>query len=390
MEAKKIYEARIKRVATTLNFQEPDMVPIMTMLGTWVAHHNGQSILDVDFDAAGLKAAYIRFARDFDFDAISAPTACRWGAVYSCLGSTEFSFYNEKGVPHPGVQHIPRCNMEASEYPELIADPYKFIVEKILPRKYAALRAPEPRRTMNLAKGAIAWFNYLQNVLRPTAFGIASECGLPIFFSSSTLMPMDVIADYFRGFEGVLMDVRRHRQELIDACDALHPLMLATAIGGKEAEAYPTVFIPLHIPTFMKPKDFEDVYYPSFKRMLLDIIGAGRRPTLFMEGDWIPYAEFFQDLPKAAVVGMFEHGDHKVIKKRFGSVIGLVGGMPLQTLNYGAKAEVVSLTRRLIDDMAPGGGWIFGFDKSWLAPNDAKAENLQAAVETVRTYGVYK
>ena len=389
MDAQKTYEGRMDRVATTLNFQKPDMIPIMGMLETWTAHHNGVSILDIDFSAQGLIDAYSRFARDFDFDAIGAPIGCRWGPIYSSLGSTEFSFYNEKGTPHPGVHHIGRCNMEDSEYPELIKDPLKFIMEKLLPRKFPALRVPEPRRSMVFAKGAIQWFDYFQSAMGPTAFTLASKYGLPIFFSSSTEMPLDVMADYFRGFQGVVMDVRRRKQELIEACEALYPIMLAAAIGNQVSSAYPTVFIPLHIPTYLKPKDFEDVYYPTFKRMLNDIIKVGRRPALFMEGDWAPYAEFFQDLPKGAVVGMFEHGDHKAMKKNYGNTIALVGGMPLQTLNYATKEELTKLTRQLIDDMAPGYGWLFGFDKSWLAPNDANAENLWTVIETVRKYGVY-
>ncbi len=390
MDMQKRYADRVKRLAAALNFEKTDCIPIMGMVETWAGHNNGMSILDICCDAEKLKASYLHFAKEFDFDAIGSPMGCRWAPVYSALGSTEFSFYNEKGAPHQGVQHLGRCNMEASEYPELIADPYKFITEKLLPRKYPALNVPEPRRSLNFAKGALLYVDHIFNALIPTCMAVGQQYGLPIFMNSGTEMPLDVMCDYFRGFQNIIMDTRRHRKQVIEACEALYPILLAGAIGNQAPEMFPTVFIPLHIPTYMNTKDFAEVYFPTFKRMIIDIINAGRRPYLFMEGDWAPYAEFFQELPKKKIVGLFEYHDYKAMKKNFGDTIALIGGMPLYNLNYDSKAQVIDRTKRLIDEMAPGGGWIFGFDKSWLSSNDANADNLKAVVETVRTYGVGK
>jgi len=385
-----IFDRRVKRLATSMNLQEPDCVGIMPMIGPWAAHIINNDSLSLAFDYQGLSDVFLNIAREFDLDAINPPTGCRWGPIYSSLGSTEFSFYNEKGAAHPSLHHIGRTNMHASEYPELIADAYRFICEKLLPRKYPALNVPEPRRSMILAKGAIQFSDYQMNGLGPLIKRMREEFGMPVYNSSATLMPLDLLADYFRGFTGITLDIRRRPDDVLAACEALVPLTLACAIGNREAQDFPTTFIPLHIPTYLKPKDFETFYFPTFKAMIAGVVKAGRRVTLFMEGNWLPYVEFFQELPKGKVNGIFEYGDALEMKKGFGNVICLIGGMPVQLLNYGTRQEVIDHTRRLIDDMAPGGGWILGMDKSMLAPNDGNPDNMKAMIETVRKYGVYK
>ncbi len=389
--AQKILESRIARLTAAMNLREPDRVPVVALVNSWAAHYTGKSLMDFAFayDAGTLKESYTRFARDFDLDAITPPGGCRSGPLYSTLGSTEFSFFQTDGSSHPGVQHLGRTNMEAAEYPALIADAYAFTVDTVLPRRFPALQGSAPRRMMNLAKGALQYSEFVARSVAPVADFIRQEFGMPVFTSSATEMPLDLLADYYRGFSGLTMDIRRCPDQVIAACEALLPLLLAAAIGNKKQEDFPTVFIPLHIPTYLKPKDFGTFYFPTFKAMIEGIIQAGRRPTLFMEGNWLPYAEFFQELPKGKVNGIYEHGDHREMKKLFGNVICLIGGMPLQLLHYGSKDEVVAHTRRLIDDMAPGGGWILSPDKTLLSANDAKAENIQAMLATVREYGGY-
>ncbi len=390
-EVQELLQKRITRIVTAMNnTKEPDMVPIMPLVETWTAYNYDRNLLDITFDLDGLYDTFTRFARDFDIDAFAPPLGCRWGPLYSALGSSEFSFYNEDGKPHPGVQHLPRSNMSIDEYPELIADPLKFMIDKYMPRRWTALTQPEPRRSLVLAKAALQYSQYFSMGIGRIASTCITEIGVPAYLGSSTFMPLDLMCDFFRGFEEVCLDVRRHRKELIAACDAIYPLMLTTAIAGQEPCDIPAVFIPLHIPTFLRPKDFKEVYFPTFKRMIEDIVAAGKRPHLFMEGDWTPYFEFFDELPKNKIVGMFEFGNYKQFKDTYGSMMCLMGGMPVDLLNYGTKEEIIKHVREVIEIMAPGGGWIFGFDKAALSPNDCNPDNLRTAIETVRKYGVYK
>ena len=62
---------------------------------------------------------------------------------------------------------------------------------------------------------------------------------------------------------------------------------------------------------------------------------------------------------------------------------------PTQLLRSGTQRECEDKAKELVDAMAPGGGYIFDIGRTLLTNNDAKIENLQAVVKTVREYGVY-
>ena len=59
-------------------------------------------------------------------------------------------------------------------------------------------------------------------------------------------------------------------------------------------------------------------------------------------------------------------------------------------LYYGTKEECLDLAKGLIDDLAPGGGYIFSTNRAMIAPTDGNPENLKAVNEFVREYGVYQ
>ena len=64
----------------------------------------------------------------------------------------------------------------------------------------------------------------------------------------------------------------------------------------------------------------------------------------------------------------------------------IAGNVPNALLASGTIDEVITETRRQIDILAPGGGFIM--DCSMMLDN-AKHENMQAWRETTLTYGKY-
>jgi hypothetical protein len=86
---------------------------------------------------------------------------------------------------------------------------------------------------------------------------------------------------------------------------------------------------------------------------------------------------------------MFEYGDPKLIKEKLGKKHIIIGMYPIMNLKTKSKEECVAEVKKHLDILAPGGKYIFGFDKSPLLFSDINLENLCAVVETVRDYGVY-
>ena len=390
-DVQKIFQERVERITTTVRLEEPDRVPISAMFETWAGHYSGYSVTDVAFNYDKLVDSFCRIAEDFEVDTLPPPLGVRCGPLYNVLGSKEFSFFNKEGVSHASVQHVECENiMSLEEYPELIKDPYKFILEKQLPRRFKSLDQSPAKTAEAFVKAAYVTQDYFANAVGRLVGILAEKYGLPTMFQGSTEMPMDILMDYFRGFKGVTIDIKRNKEQVIAACEALLPVMLRNAAHNKQQGPFPFIFIPLHIPTYLRPKDFETFYYPTFRKMIDGMVGYGLTPALFMEGNWEPYYEFINELPKGKVVGLIEHGDFKKAKEKIGKTITLWGGMPINVLNNSTKEEAVAYAKKMIDDCAPGGGYIFGCDKSLLAPGDINPDNLKAVFKAVKEYGVYR
>ena len=390
-DVQKLFKERVDRITTTIKIEEPDRVPITSMFETWAGHYSGYSVADVAFNYDKLVDSFCKIAEDFEVDTLPPPLGVRCGRIYTALGSNDFSFFNKEGVSHASVQHVECENiMSVEEYPELIKDPYKFIIEKQLPRRFKALDQAPDKKAEALGKAAFLYQDYFANAVGRLGGILEEKYGVPCLFKGSTEMPMDALMDFFRGFKGVSLDIRRNKDQVLEACEALRPLMLRRAVQNAPTGPFPFIFIPLHIATYLKPKDFETFYFPSFKKLIESLIDLDMTPALFMEGNWEPYYDYINELPKKKVVGLIEHGDFKKAKDTIGKTITLFGGMPIEVINNSTKEEAVTYAKKLIDDLAPGGGYIFGCDKSLLAPNDINPENLKAVFKTVKEYGVYK
>ena len=125
------------------------------------------------------------------------------------------------------------------------------------------------------------------------------------------------------------------------------------------------------------------------KRMTQDLFDAGYRVMYYMENDWAPYLEYLQDMPKGPVLGMFEHGDIRHIKNKVGNRFCIGGGMPVNLLKHGTITECIDAAKKCLDELAPGGGYVFGLDMNLLSKEDAKIENLSAVCEYVHIHGKY-
>ncbi|MBC7186544.1 MAG: nucleoside 2-deoxyribosyltransferase [Calditrichaeota bacterium] len=79
--------------------------------------------------------------------------------------------------------------------------------------------------------------------------------------------------------------------------------------------------------------------------------------------------------------------DIREVKARYGHRLCLVGNVDVDLLARGTPDEVRKVTRELIRDVGPGGGYCVGSGNT--VPNYVPVENFAAMVETVHKYGRY-
>ena len=104
---------------------------------------------------------------------------------------------------------------------------------------------------------------------------------------------------------------------------------------------------------------------------------------MFCEHDWMRYLDHLSELPENTRL-YFEYGDPQTIKDKLGKKLVLGGMYPITYLKSATKQQCIDKAKELLDIMAPGGNYIFNFDKSPLSPADVNFDNYIAVLEHVR------
>ena len=146
------------------------------------------------------------------------------------------------------------------------------------------------------------------------------------------------------------------------------------------------VFMALHkgMDGFMSDEHYREFYWNHLQIIINAIIDAGMVPYIYTEGKYNTRLECLKEVPKGKVIYHFEEVDMAEAKRVLGDTATISGGFPVYLLDYGTKEQVIDECKRLIDVCAPGGGFIF---ETSCGMDLAKRENVEAMVETVRTYG---
>ena len=366
----------------------PKRVPIRAALTLEFAiQYAGYDLARTLWDTAKIEAVYDRVCSDFPSDLFPV-RAQRFPSFYQILGARTFVMSSSGFIQHPEVE-----GLSVDEYDAFIDSPFDCIVEKVLPRLYSELDAPPVQRALVFAKAMRARQDEMENLARLKAkmeakYGYSK---IPASESSAmTLTPYDFLADFLRGFKGISSDIRRRPEKVIAACEAVTPLLIKKGTPPVPDPVNGETFIPLHMAPYMREKDFEKFYWPTFKKMVDALHEMGQGIELFVEHDWTRYLDYLLELP-ANTVMRFEYGDPKVIKQKLGHKHVLTGFYPLILLQTGTKEQCLDKARELLDILAPGGRYIFGCDKNPLTMDEdgLVAENYKAVLEFVRLHGDY-
>lgn len=377
-DVKKIQEARCEDFRNFYNNKIPKRVPLtMIMPYHLMAEYAGSNLFDFQYDYSLLREPVLELADKIYTDGcISFPVTqntARPPMLYQLLGSQSFVMGKNGYVQHPEV-----IGMYDDEYEELIREPFTFLLDKVIPRQYKNLDFKN-NPVIAMQRFILAQKSLDDDTMAsmPWIFELIEKQGYypgaPIGSTTFTLAPFDFIADQLRSFSGISMDIRRHRSELKEAVEAVLPMMFYWGLAeNPHPEGF--VLIPLHMPTFMREKDFAELWYPTFKTMLEQFASKGVRAMVFCENDWTRYLDYLNDLP-AGTLFMFEYGDPKQIKDKLGYKFLIQGLYPISLIKQGTKQECLDKAKELLDIMMPGGGYLFGFDKNPLTLGDINMEN---------------
>lgn len=302
--------------------------------------------------------------------------------------------------------------MSPEEYLEYAEDPTGFMLRKILPRHYGALKGLEMLDFSNAAwQGGL--YSMIPMALPPVQAAISAmqaaggmmmkmnqdgimvcqkmvEMGWPSAVDYAASSPFDLFNDTLRGFLNTTMDMIEYPDELLKALETSTKMQIRTIKAQFAMNPFlKTVCFFIHngMDMFMSVEQYKTFYWPGLKACIEAVIEMGGTPHIYLEDKYDDKMDIFvNELPPKKCIFTLINCDLKAAKEKFADKICISGGVNGALLQYGTKEQVIADVKNAIDILAPGGGYFLNCDVSL---DVAKPENLHALFDTARNYMKY-
>lgn len=373
-----LFEERVKMREDLLAGKEPERIPVMASMTLEAACGLAQvNLLETHYNIDLMEQAYEKVCQTIFADSFPSGNF-RFAAVYQMLDTVNWVMGSDGTPQHPEIEAL-----HADEYDAYIEAPYSFLIKTLLPRVCKSLNGDPMENSLNLAK---AYAHYKQ--VTGAQIGIIGKLSQKYGYMNGIIKgpqieaPFDFLSDQLRGFKGINMDIRRQPDKVSRAVEVTLPLMIKVAQSMKlPPGAGPvTCLVPMHLAPYIHRRAFEELWWPTFEKMVVELDRQGIHCYIFAEQDWTRYADFLAQLPESTVVG-FEDGDPEVFKAVVGKKHVITGlADPTITLTR-SKDECIDYVKRLVDVMAPGGRYYFGWGRSIMDIKSVDISKISAMLE---------
>ncbi|MBN1368342.1 MAG: hypothetical protein JW967_10500 [Dehalococcoidales bacterium] len=411
-----LVKERKKRIIDAIALKVPDRVPLFLSISAFGTKYGGITVKEAFENTPKWHDINEKLLLEYQPDFYGGPTAFDM-ETNAILDVKSYRWPGHGVDEKTPYQWVEGEYMKAEEYDALLSNPGEFIFNTYFPRICGGVEGLRtvPPMLSTLMGGPIAAFsnpaalNALKTIIKAVenngkymlaqlAFGPRMEAkGFPNISGMGGYVPFDAISDLLRGLKGTTLDMFQRPEKLL----ALEEMLLPYYTGGSagfvglgggdsgEPDDLKLGFTALHRGSdgFMSLKQFEKFYWPGLKAVIMDIINRGVTPFMFFEGSWDQRLEYLKELPKGKILGWFDRTNLFKAKEIIGDTMCICGDMPLSLLQTGTPEQVRAYTKKLIDVVGKGGGFIMGSNTSL---DDARPDLLKVWVDATREYGIYK
>lgn len=417
MTAQELFAEREQRIRDVTALKTPDRVPLILVQHFWAARQAGMTCREAMYDLNGYTNCQTKVVQELKPDAVMpAQPAVTLGNLLELTDYKQVEWPGHAGMKdNLPYQYIDKEYMTSAEYDEFCLNPMGFWLSKYLPRVaggfevfrnfppypsvfhtrnvlyLASLARPGVKEALNrLLEAAEEARRIMDTTL--TNMAALNDIGFPTPFLGVAHAPFDAVGDYMRGSKGVMLDMFRHKDKLLETIDILTSLVVKPTLEAaalSNANELRIVVIPLHwgLDGFMSPTQFKTFFWPSLRKVLLEFIDAGLTPMPFWEGNCTERLEIISDIPAGKCIYQFENTDLVKAKEILGDTVCIRGGIPASLLISGTPDDVRARCKMLIDVVGKDGGLIM--EGSVGIPDEAKVDNVKAMYEFTQEYGRY-
>jgi hypothetical protein len=415
--AEAAYKERVGNIADALLLKKlPTRVPVVPGLGGFAEEYCGYTHKETMYDVAKAIDVMNRCTLDFQPDVVAAGNAYP-GRVWEAL---DFKLYVWPGHglsdDAEGVQYVEDEYMPVGDYDVFIRDPNDYWNRVYLPRVLATMEPltkiapvlagsgataaipstvsayglPEVQASLQKMMAAgqemVAWQQQIGSASRRLA-----TLGFPTMGGGTSKAPFDLIGDSLRGTRAVVMDSFRRPGKLLDAIEALVPILIQMGVQTARMGACPLVGFALHkgADGFMSDEQYRTFYWGPLKKVVIGLIQEGLIPRMGAQGGYNSRLEAISDLPRGRTLWAFgAETDMKRAKEVMGDVACISGNVPASLVYAGSPVEIRDHCRQLIKTAGKGGGYLFATASG--IPCTTRVENVRALMDSAMEFGVYR
>jgi hypothetical protein len=406
----KDYALRLRRFEDAVALRGPDHIPVIPLnVHFFDTIQAGLTHKGAMYEVNKRYKIWKSFVLEYKFD--MAPALGTFPAqLLEQIGAKHYLWPGGSLEDHLPFQYVEKEYMLQDEYDLLLSDPGDFTCRVIWPRKAKLLEPVKglpPLYWLGLDPTVIGGYltnpeliNTLKSLVQlgeeyQTWAAVdadfvrqVEEAGFPLSYGAAYgHTAFDVIADYYRGLRGVMMDMFRVPDKLLAAIDLFTDMMISWLITDAQLTDNHRVPLWLHRgqDLFMSPEQYEKFYWPSLRKLIQALVDANLTPIPFFQGNNTSRLPYLLDLPLGKVPLHFDLIDRKEARKIIGGKQCFWGNVPSSLLVTGTPSQVKEDVKDLIDTFANTGGLII--DSASAIPDEAKPENLLAMVEAVHEFG---
>ena len=408
-EAESAYKERITNIIDAVQLKKaPARIPILPSFRGFGEAYCGYSHRDVMYDVDKAVEVMTRCTLEFEIDA-KAEAAVQQGSVYDILDD-KTHVWPGHGLPPDadGLQYIEQEYMKADEYDAFLHDPSDYNTRIHLPRTWGAAGGlaklsmaetsigrfgdPEVQASltalMNAGRAALAWQKKMDEGARRL-----TERGYPsLYRGGGGGPPFSRFGDSLRGTHGIMMDMFRQPEKLMEAMEQLVPQSIKRTVAAARLGTTPIVDFHLHkgFDSMMSDAQFRRFYWGPVHKIIIGIIEEGLLLHLRLEGAFNSRLETMAELlPKGKTIWWLSHEtDTKRAKDIAGEIACIAGNVPASLIYAANTHEIDEYCSKLVKVAGKGGGFMFAMPQEGLF-RKTKVENVRAMIGAVKRYGAY-
>ena len=378
-----------ERLQSVVRLDQPDRVPLSMMLYYYGPFHTGDRMSDYMAQPEVYRRVCRRLYEDLG----------PWDIYYNInpVSRLVLSFVMMMRYLYPGVELEDNVMSQVQEIEYMLPEDYDTILRSNYFSADLVFRVRMMSRFCKDAEGVPPHrlvLRLARDMVRQKRFwdrdrAWCAENGLAVQMGYQAEMPFDTFS-MARTIAPFSIDLFQRKEKIRRAALRLSPGFAETCIRIARWMGVPRVQCYCHRTSnsFLSPRQFEDLAFPSLEEVVCRLIDAGITPILHCDGDWMKNLPVLRRLPRRRIILQLDGlTDIFLAKQEIGDHMCLFGDVPAEMLTLGGPAEVQEYCHRLIEEVGRGGGFILA--AGCEVPYNARAENLRAMVDAVRDHGYY-